>query len=136
VVSLTLDLEQASKDIGISQHKYLWDWLADHVAPGDVLLLEKFEFQKDKQDRDNLNYDAGEYVGVIRIWCDLNHVLCIMVSPSQKGKGENHFWNDDKLKRVELWKGRSRHERDAIRHLLNYLVFTLHDGSWLAKLKK
>lgn len=135
--SLTLDLETAVLDIfGMTQHRYLWDWLVDHIRKGDEIICEKFEFQKDKRDRENLNYDAGEYVGVIKLYCAMSQTPIHMQSPSQVvSKSQTNFWNDDKLKRVGLWKGMTRHERDAARHYLYYVTFTLGDQTWLNKLK-
>jgi len=137
--STTLNLDELSQSaLVIPPHRYLWDWLNDHVQPTcDQIILEKFEFQKDKRDKENLNYDAGEYVGVVKIWCDLNKVPCHLQSPSQVVSKEGKtFWTDDKLKRVGLWKSlRTRHERDAARHYLYYVTFTLNDKTWLEKLK-
>lgn len=130
-LSLTLNLDEASQQLGITQHRYLWDWLKDHVYPSDEIILEKFEFQKDKRSKEFLNYDAGEYVGVIKLWCDLYRTPLRLQSPSQK----DQFWDDDKLKRVGLWKGMDRHARDAARHYLYYVTFTLGDKSWLNKLR-
>lgn len=135
--SVTLDLDKAPAQVGMSPHKYLWYWLTDHVRKPDIIVCEKFEYQKEKaQEREALNYDAGEYVGVVKVWCAFRDIHIHMQSPSQVvSKDDKTFWNNDKLKSVGLWKGMSRHERDAARHYLYYVTFTLHNQEWLHKLK-
>jgi hypothetical protein len=135
--SQTLDLDKAPSELHMTQHECLWDWLTNHIRKGDEVVCEKFEYQKDKaQEREALNFDAGEYVGVVKIWCALNNIPLHMQSPSMVVSKEGKtFWNDDKLKRVGLWKGRSRHERDATRHFLYFVTFTLGIQEWLYKLK-
>jgi len=137
--AVTLDLgAEATKAGGWScPHEYLYDWLDSHHDTTTAVILEKFEYQKEKaQTREHLNFDAAEYVGVVKLWCAQRNLDLILQSPSTVVSKEGKtFWNDDKLKRVGLWRGMDRHARDAARHYLYYVTFTLKDNTWLEKLR-
>lgn len=114
---------------------HLYMWMMQMVDPEkDHVIVESFEFRKeDAQNREYIDYSTGEYVGVVKLFCQITNTAMTVQSASQ-GKG---FWTDDKLKRVGLWTpGKERrHERDATRHWLHYMTFALNDNTWLNKLK-
>lgn len=132
-----MDWEDARYD---APHEALWYYLNQFTWWHDLdLVVEKFEYQKDKaQTREGLNYDAAEYVGVIKAWWyvkgmqELDGKL-VMQSPSQ-AVGQSCFWTDAKLRQIGLWRS-IKHERDALRHLLYYRTFTLGDKTLLHKLR-
>ena len=133
-ISVTLDF--TVDEFQVDPHYILFCWLGQHVLDGDKVICEKFEFQKVKQDRASLNYDAGEYVGVVKLYCQREKIDLVMQSPSL-AVGEKAFWIDDKLKRAGLYKGRkTRHERDALRHWLHHHTTTLGNNEYLYLLKK
>jgi len=98
-------------------------------AVGDVIMVcEKFEFRKDDADqRDKIDFKAGEYVGVAVLTAMMQNISYHLQGASEVKK----FWTDNKLRKLELWdSGQSRHERDALRHLLKYMTFGLQQ-QWL-----
>jgi hypothetical protein len=129
--AVTLDFTEPGDE---PSHASLFNWLSSNVDPEeDKLIIESFEFRKDERDREYINYDAGEYVGVAKVWAQLSNTYYI-VQNAAKAKG---FWDDDKLKRVGLYKQlKDRHQRDAARHWLHYDTFTHGNHDWLFMLKE
>jgi len=126
---------------------HLYDLLNYKVQRGDTIVLEKFEYQKEKaQTREYLNYDASEYVGVVKTWHGIygkdRGAGLALQSPSQavgKHTGDDRtcFWDNEKLKKLGLYKpGKQfRHEMDALRHLLYHVSFTLKDNEFINQLR-
>lgn len=131
----TLDLREETEP-----HYKLYDYLSAHVFRTDTMVLEKFEYQKEKaQQRGHLNFDAAEYVGAIKLWWQLksttNRPKFVLQSPSQ-AVGNDPFWSDDKLKKLGLYQStKSEHERSALRHLLYYVSFNVGDKRFILKLR-
>ena len=117
-------------------HDQIYAHLRKAVIEGDTIVCEKFEWQKEKQERGvRLDYDAAEYVGVVKLFCQqYSGIKLVMQSPAE-AVGNAIFWSDDKLRRVGLYRP-IKHERDALRHLLKYLTFTLGDHRFLRQLKQ
>jgi hypothetical protein len=136
----TLDFTDKGMHDANLAHSTIYDMLLDEVHTGDTDICEKFEYQKEKAKfREHLNFDAAEYVGVVKVWFQrqgtFDDIKFVMQSPST-AVGDSCFWTDDKLKKLGLYKQTlSRHERDALRHLLYYLAFTKGEQSWLHLLK-
>jgi hypothetical protein len=128
--AVTLDFTTPSEK---PSHLRLFEWLMNNVDPSeDKIIVESFEFRKEERDREYIDYDAGEYVGVVKVWCQITQCF-YLVQNAAKAK---QFWNDDKLKRVGLYKHlKDRHQRDAARHWLHYDTFTHGNQDWLFKLK-
>lgn len=129
--SLTLDF--TDKHITDGQLR-LYMWLMQMVDPErDFVICESFEFRKDDaRERSYIDYSTGEYVGVVKLFCQITHTKHVMQTAAQ-AKG---FWNDDKLKRVGIYKLlKTKHERDAARHWLHYDAFNLKNTYYLNKLK-
>lgn len=129
---VTLDYtSDALRDV----HKDLYMWLMQMVDPkNDFVICESFEFRKeDAKNREYIDYSTGEFVGVIKLFCQMTETRYIMQSASQ-AKG---FWTDDKLKRVGLYVAGAehRHVRDATRHWLHFDTFNMNNKYYLNKLK-
>jgi hypothetical protein len=83
------------------------------------VVCESFEFRGGAAKvRDNLNLDAKEYIGVVKLFAQERKVPTRFQTAAM-GKG---FITDDKIKRAGLWHPGWRHAMDAQRHLLYYLV--------------
>src|SRR5689334_7476363 len=76
-----------------ASHRSLYEALEYFVNPKtDTVVCESFEFRKDDaKHREYIDYSTGEYVGVVKLWCQLTGCYYVMQSASQ-AKG---FWNDD-----------------------------------------
>lgn len=61
-----------------------------------------------------------EIIGAIKAYCILLKIPFILQDPNAK-----KFFSNKKLQNLNLYKGFSVHERDAIRHALYYLHFKL-----------
>ena len=56
-------------------HQDLWNWLDENVQPYDHLIVEKFEYDRDKaRNAPAIDYSAAEYVGVVKLWAEKNNV--------------------------------------------------------------
>lgn len=109
-----------------------------HIMLGDIdiIIVEKFEFRKDKE-RDNINYVAAELVGVVKLYAQRSERIRL-VEQSSSLIGKTAFWSDDnqRVKRLRLYDPKaSPHGMDALRHLLYFLTFTCKDERWLEKLR-
>ena len=109
-------------------HQEIWAYL-NFIKPGKII-CESFDFRKSDQQREKIEYISAEYIGIIRLYAQMNNIP--LVTPSAAlGKG---FWTNEKLKAAGfVWK--TKHEADALRHLLRYLTFDLNMQAWLKKLK-
>jgi hypothetical protein len=118
-------------------HIALWTWLEENVQPYDHLVVEKFEYDRDKaRNSPHINYDAAEYVGVVKLWAEMRNVSDFCYQTRQ-AVGRNAFWSDDKLRRLGFWKtGKEhKHEMDALRHLLYHYSFCKKLEDFLYKVK-
>lgn len=124
----TLDFTSMSSVAGLMQ---LWNYLDMVTCTSDTLVLESFEFRKDKE-REYIDYSTGEYVGVVKLFAGISNTP-LVVQNAAVGKG---FWSDNKIKRAGLYSVcDSRHTRDAMRHWLKYYTFILHEKEYLYKLR-
>jgi hypothetical protein len=121
---------------------FLADYLDVHVFADDTIVLERFEFQKEKaQQRPHLNFQAAEYVGAVKLWHEqlTDDERCTLVTQSPSfavGNDDSIFWTDAKLKYLNLYQlTKSKHERSALRHLLQYVSVTLDDKRFIYALK-
>lgn len=115
--------------------KHLYLWLVQMINPdADDIIVESFEFRKeDAKQREYIDYSTGEFVGVVKLFCNMSETMCFVQSASE-GKG---FWDDNKLKRVGLYVpgDELRHARDATRHWLHHQTFKIGNQDWLLRLK-
>jgi hypothetical protein len=118
-----------------SAAQYLWFWEQLNFwcnNPDTHVVLERFNFRKDERDRTKIIYTPAEIVGIVRLWCQKNNVHCELQMASEAKAG---FWDDDKLRRLGLYKSGSKHAMDALKHCMQYLTFTLNDQYYIYKLK-
>lgn len=111
-------------------------WLILETTWFDLLICEKFEFRKDDQARDKIDYTAAELVGVVKLYSQQTQSQLVMQGSSVVGK--TAFWSDDnaRVKKLKLYKaGAAPHGMDAMRHILYYQTFTRGDDKWLTLLK-
>jgi hypothetical protein len=130
----TLDFTTPRSALNEDPHATVWEWLHEHVWSYDVLVCEKFEYDRDKaQNAPHLDYLAAELVGVVKLFaCQKNVHFCYQ---TRGAVGEKAFWDNDKLRRLGLLKGGRtyRHEMDALRHLLYHYTFCMKQDYWLKK---
>lgn len=101
-----------------------------------TILCEKFEFRKTDQHRDKIDYTPGTVIGIVERVYASDYTYQTQLLIMQSADQAKEFWDDDKLRRVGLWKGTgAKHAMDALRHVLYYRTFTLGDQSMLLKLK-
>jgi len=106
-------------------HSTLWNLLRETGV--ERVIYERFTYQR----RDKVVLDSVEYIGVIKLFCQLNNVQDYCQTPSQA----KNLWTDDKLKALHLYAPAYPHENDAVRHMLYHLVVTHGDRSWLDVLR-
>jgi hypothetical protein len=113
-------------------HKELWEWLLNHDP--QVIIYERFMYQRRELTKGvSLNLDAVEYIGVLKLWEKMSSPLSpqlICQTPHQAKK----FWDDNKLKTLNLYMAGAPHANDATRHLLYYLSFTRGEKDWVKRL--
>ncbi len=102
-------------------HRQFYDWL-DELNP-EAIIYESFVYQR----RDKVELYPVEVIGIIKLWADSNGIPAFRQSPAQ-AKG---LFDDDKLKKMGLWKKGYRHGMDATRHLMYHLVVTRGETLWL-----
>jgi hypothetical protein len=129
-----------------NHHKELFDFLVqaedNRVATPLHVVCERFEFRKNERDRDKIDYIAGQYEGVVKLFCQQFKgcgVKLIMQSASHT-VGRKAFFGDgpegnEKMKQLGLYFPGERHATDAARHYAYYRTFTLKDSTFLLKLK-
>lgn len=105
-------------------------WLVLHGVEPDMIICESFDYRKSDESREKIEYISGEYIGIARLYARLHNFP--FVTPSAAlGKG---FWTNEKLRAAGMvWS--TKHEADAMRHMLRYITFDLRNGYWLQKLK-
>lgn len=123
-------------------HIALWALLVkclDEVKKRDkdaklVVVFEDFLFLKSEKEREKIAYTSKEYIGIIKMFCQTyNHDTQLRThSSAQRGQ----FWDDVKLRQVGLWNSKSKHIRDAAKHYLYYVSFTLKDNRYIHMLPK
>lgn len=88
-----------------------------------VVVYEQFEFRQNHT-RDRLVLDSKEYIGVIKLATQMHEGITLASHTASEGIS---FIGDNKLMALG-WHHPTRampHARDALRHLLRYLVVTL-----------
>lgn len=126
-----------------SQH-----WSRFELGPGDhhadlwaTLLLETeivyetFEYQRrDITKGVSLELVSREYIGIIKLHKKMYNGDGEPINLYPQKPSQRMFWTDEKLRELDLWVS-SEHERDATRHLLYYISFTLSDTRFLMQLQ-
>ncbi len=86
-----------------------------------TIVCESFEFRQGQQ-RHNIRLDSKEYIGVVKLLGQQRN-LPVVFQTAALGKG---FVSDEKLKVMGLWIPGKQHARDALRHLIYYMVVKQH----------
>lgn len=99
------------------------------LQPADLLLmLQDIEpravvyedFQYRNRARDKLVLFSVQLIGIVNAYATLNPDC--HVKKQQPAQGKGHY-NDDALRRLDLYQRGTVHGRDACRHLLHYMTF-------------
>jgi hypothetical protein len=107
--------------IGPGKHHLELEELLDKQSEGIdtfIVVCESFEFRQGKQ-RANINLMSREYIGVVELWCKHNPKAEYVAQTAGMGKG---FVTDPKLRIMGRWIKGQKHARDAMRHLIYYMV--------------
>jgi hypothetical protein len=102
-------------------HKELFALLERADAFDFTVVCESFEFRQYRQ-RDNINLMSREYIGVTKLFGqERNRPVVFQTAGAAKP-----FVTDEKLKAMGLWVPGQKHARDALRHLVTFLVRKEH----------
>jgi len=96
-------------------HETLFDVLSE-LQP-KTIVYERFDFRAAKN---GAVLVGVEFIGVIELYAQLKCIPVLSMSPSD-GKA---FWNDKKLKALELWRTGMPHAMDATRIMLTHRMKT------------
>lgn len=97
-------------------HKTLWTFIYDFNP--NVIICERFEYRSGK---DKADLRAREYIGVAKLYYQQIPNIELVMQIVSFGKDKTAFWNNEKLKQINLYYASSEHARDATRHMLHYL---------------
>jgi len=101
-------------------HQGFWDFLRKIALHGTVhTVCEDFEFRRSKQ-KDGLNLYPVELIGIVRLFCNGNEWSPLWMQKAAQGKA---YYDDNKLKSMEVYQKGCEHGRDATRHLLHWFTF-------------
>ena len=96
-------------------HESLYDLLCS-LDP-KIVVYEKFLF---RQSQTGVVFRGVEYIGVIELYAQLHYKEVYKISPSD-GKA---FWDNKKIRALDLWVASSPHAMDATRILLTHRMRT------------
>lgn len=118
----------ACGQLGDQHYVQLYDLLT--VQRPNIIVCERFDYVGGKT---NVDLMAKEYIGVIELWVRKNsppRLPVVMQSRSLKD-----FWDNDKLKKLGLYKRGMPHANDAIRHTLVWLQTQYNPNfeTWVAQ---
>lgn len=119
-----LSLEKPSEMLLLSTEKHLWygiDDLIQEYEP-DIIIYESFRLYKHKsKQKINSEMPTSKVIGVIAYLTELHNIPNYRQS-ANVGKG---FYDDKKLKMLDMYDLGSPHKRDSLRHALHYVTFNL-----------
>jgi len=88
---------------------------------------------------------SAELIGVVKMFkqetdcipyfADTEWMFWNTASVVTSKKEGGSFWTDEKLKKLDVWFTGMKHPNDAMKHLLQHLVFTMNRKDILARLK-
>lgn len=126
-------------------HLRLWHLLEQWTTVNTIIVCESFEFRRNDRDatRDNIVLVSKEYIGVVNLYAQtfeettsgLPGEFKVVFQTAAMGKG---FWDDRKLEVVGLLqtpKTTWPHANDAMRHILQYMVFKMNRQDLLQPLR-
>lgn len=111
-----------------NHHLNLFSYLQETVEPPTVLresviVCESFQFRQFTGfDKSKVQLDSVEYIGVVKLFSQQFGVPVQFQTASLA----KHFVSDEKLRRMDWYKPTAGlvHARDALRHIIYYLVVT------------
>ena len=118
-------------------HLTLMEWLKENVDKYDHLIVERFEYDRDKaRTLPKIDYSAAEYLGVVKLFAQKND-MADFCCQTRQAVGRNAFWNNGKLSKMSLLKAGTqyKHEMDALRHLLYHYTFCKSMDYFLQKVR-
>lgn len=130
----------------IELYEFFTNWIADLPV---MVICERFDY------RPSGKYDFGgsraipkvdltprNVIGILELACAYTDVEIVWQSPStingddgKKTKDPSVFWTDEKVKKLGLYKANNVHAMDAVKHILHYRAFTLHEEDLFRALK-
>lgn len=115
-----------SAEIGPStHHRDFWKLLTDEQP--DTVVCENFWFQH----RDKVELVSVEYIGIVKLWCELTQTRIVLQNPNQA----KELWKDERLKRLGLHTPARPHANDAVRHMLYYITITKRIAKYIKLLR-
>lgn len=87
-----------------------------------TIVTESFEYRNIS--RAGLRLDSVEYIGVMKLFCDVRDVE-LKFQTASMGKVRDKpgaFVKPDNIKKLDLWSPGSKHAMDALGHLLYYMI--------------
>jgi hypothetical protein len=100
-------------------HKELNDFLGLQQTQDFILVCETFDFRQHDNNRTKVNLISREYIGVAKLFAaERMSTPVVLQTPAQA----KTFVTDEKLKAMDLWVPGKVHARDALRHLITYMV--------------
>jgi len=97
----------------------------------DIIVCERFDYRPHQK---NAELDSVEYIGVVKLYCQKNPDVKLVMQTQLKGKVG--LWTDDKLKVLGLYNPGDGHDNDATRQVLYYLTTELNDTYWVERYKE
>lgn len=127
-----------SSELGPEPHHYDLYKLLELYSP-DVVVCEEFNYRivtLGGTEMPGIVLDSKEYIGVAKLWCQINDKPIMMQSPALSSRTKG-LWTDTKLKALGLYQapGGRQHMNSAMRHILNYIVVTCKRKDYLSGLR-
>jgi hypothetical protein len=97
-------------------HWQLYQFLTEQSGGGSITIVcERFE----NRGNDFAKLMSNEYVGVVKAWYQSHYLYCNLV---MQGSSQAKDWaTDNKLEILGLAKHKTKHAKDAMRHLVYYV---------------
>lgn len=105
----------------VAVREYIQDMFGGH-GPLDAVVIEEYRVYSWKaEDHSWQSMHTSRLIGAVQLICHDKGVPLFQQS-AQNAKG---FCTDDKLQAWGLWQKGERHARDAIRHAVYHMLFTI-----------
>lgn len=111
-------------------HKTLKNLLERRNVANTIIVCESFQNRR-PVDAPAVELISCEYIGVVKLLVQERPSIQVIwqtpgkVIPPKNRNTFGGFWTDDKLKQVRKWSPGRKHANDAMRHLLQYMAFTM-----------
>lgn len=107
-------------------HRELYMYL--RVADPDVLICERFNYQRRELDKGvSLVLVSREYIGICELYAQERVDYNLMMQQPAAMK----LFDDDKLKRIGVYRPAMVHANDATRHLFYHMTNVMRDDKWI-----